>query len=687
MKQKQNTNALIYEKSPYLLQHAHNPVDWYPWGEEAFEKARRENKPVFVSIGYSTCHWCHVMERESFEDQEVARLLKRYFVSIKVDREERPDVDAVYMAVCQAMTGQGGWPLTVFLTPDKQPFFAGTYFPKQPRYGMPGFGGLLQAIAGQWREQPQKLLDTGASVVLQMQAEEQLAGVEAAPDRSLAALAVRQFAARFDAENGGFGDAPKFPSAHNLLFLLRHAALENDQKARSMAVTTLRQMARGGLFDQIGGGFSRYSTDERWLAPHFEKMLYDNALLVTAYLEAWQSTGEAFFKEVAERTLDYVRREMTGEGGGFYAAQDADSEGEEGKYYLFTPAELERLLGKEDARRFCAWYDVTVPGNFEGRSIPNLLANPQYAQPDGEIAALREKVLAYRAGRMRLHLDDKVLTAWNALMIAAFARAGRVWNDPACRRTAEDAAGFLLQNLSQGNRLFVRYRDGERAVPGHAEDYAFFAWALLELYEATFDPAYLQRAVRYAETLLEQFFDAEHGGVYFYAADAEALFLRPKECYDGAMPSGNSAAAWVFTRLFQLTASPRFGEASQKQLSFVAGQAQDYPAGYAFFLTALQAALWPSCELVCAVTDEQGIERVREALHGVYLPNTSVLVKTPGTAAALAEAAPFTAPLSVRDGQDTFYLCENFACRAPFHGFEKLRKALAQKNGREGKSI
>lgn len=681
MKQNQTENRLAHEKSPYLLQHAHNPVDWYPWGDEAFEKARRENKPVFVSIGYSTCHWCHVMERESFEDRETAELLNRYFVSIKVDREERPDIDAVYMAVCQAMTGQGGWPLSVFLTPDKQPFFVGTYFPKKTRYGMPGFGNLLQAIAKQWRDEPQKLLDTGASVVLQMQAEEQLAGVEAVPDRSLANLAVRQFAARFDEEHGGFGDAPKFPSAHNLLFLLRHAALENDGQAREMAVTTLRQMARGGLFDQIGGGFSRYSTDEKWLAPHFEKMLYDNALLVMAYLEAWQSTGEAFFKEVAERTLGYVQREMTAEGGAFYAAQDADSEGEEGKYYLFTPAELERLLGKEAARRFCAWYDITERGNFEGRSIPNLLRNPRYAEPDQEIQALRETVLAYRAGRMRLHLDDKVLTSWNALMIAAFARAGRILNEPAYRRAAEDAAGFLLQNLSQGDRLFVRYRDGERAVPGHAEDYAFFAWALLELYGATFNPAYLQRAARFAETLLEQFYDSENGGVYFYAADAEALFLRPKECYDGAMPSGNSAAAWVFARLFQLTASPRFGEVSQKQLAFVAGQAQDYPAGYGFFLTALQAALWPARELVCAVTDEQREERVREALRAACLPNTTVVVKTPGNAAALAEAAPFTEPLSVRDGQDTFYLCENFACRAPFHGYDKLRETLSGDGG------
>lgn len=492
------SNQLRYEKSPYLLQHAENPVHWMPWGAAALERARREGKPIFLSIGYSTCHWCHVMAHESFESEEVAAALNRDFIPVKVDREERPDVDAAYMAACVAMNGSGGWPLTVLLTPAQKPFWAGTYLPRRQLLA------LLERAAQGWRENRAGLTAAGDALTSYLRQEDD-AG-RRAPDRALVERGAAQFAQSFDAEWGGLGQAPKFPSAHNLLFLLRYAQVTGDEPAREMAGRTLEHMYRGGLFDHVGGGFSRYSTDRQWLAPHFEKMLYDNALLALAYTEAYQQTGRAYCGEVVRRTLDYVLAELTAPEGGFFCGQDADSDGVEGKYYVFTPEELAEALGRDAAEPFCRRFGITARGNFEGRSIPNLIAAPDWEREPEEIRALRERVYAYRKGRTRLHRDDKVLTAWNGLMIAALARAGLALAEPRYLEAAERAVGFIRTNLkTEEGRLLARWREGEAAHPGKLDDYAFYAWGLLELYGAVFRVDLLEEAHALADRLLALF--------------------------------------------------------------------------------------------------------------------------------------------------------------------------------------
>ena len=505
------SNHLKNETSPYLLQHAENPVDWYPWCTEAFERARKEEKPVFLSIGYSTCHWCHVMAHESFEDETVAQAVNAAFLPVKVDREERPDVDAVYMAACLAMNGSGGWPLTVLLTPDQKPFWAGTYLPKDQLLH------LLRKAARLWREDRAGVLATGDTLTAHLQQEGQAR--PGTPSRELVRQAVSQFAQSYDERWGGFGAAPKFPTPHNLIFLLRYAQLAKEEHAREMALHTLNNMYRGGLFDHVGGGFSRYSTDQHWLVPHFEKMLYDNALLALAYTEAFQHTRCPIYGEITRRTLDYVLRELSGPQGGFCCGQDADSDGVEGKYYALTPDELAQALGGVDGLRFCQWYGITPEGNFEGKSIPNLLGQSQFDQDPEDMAALREQVYAYRLSRTALHRDDKVLTAWNGLAMAALARAGLVLDEPWYLDAARQTAEFLAEKLTTSDgRLLARWRDGDAAHPGKLDDYAFLAYGLLELYSATFDASYLTRAVGLADCLLKLFFDGERGGFYPYAS-------------------------------------------------------------------------------------------------------------------------------------------------------------------------
>ncbi len=583
-------NRLLEEKSPYLLQHAYNPVDWYPWGNEAFEKAKVEDKPVFLSIGYSVCHWCHVMAHESFEDPEVAAVLNKNFVSVKVDKEERPDLDTVYMTACQLFTGQGGWPTTLLLTPEGEPFFAGTYFPKESRGGMPGLLGILDSTVRAWADNREELLETGRKITDQLNGSRIAAGSweEEELTDQLLFDGIAQLKNSFDERNGGFGKSPKFPTPQNLLFLLAAHEGKLDDTALEMAEQTLIQMYRGGIFDHIGGGFCRYSTDSYWLAPHFEKMLYDNALLSYAYTEAYRLTEDRLYREVAERTFDYVLNEMTAPEGGFYCAQDADSEGEEGKYYLFTRQEISEQLQENEWQRFCDSYDITRRGNFEGRSIPNLLRNENYGEAAGAFASQRKILLNYRKDRMSLHRDDKVLTAWNGMMIAALAYAAGVFSDRRYLDAAEKAADFIEKKLmKKDGRLRVRYRDREAAGTGFLDDYAYYIWGLMELYEATRKVNYLQKALDCNSRMMADFADEEGGGLFFTSFNSEKLIWRPKETYDGAIPSGNSVAAWNILRLARKMNSAELMEKAENQLQFLVRSAERYPSGHSFTLFAL----------------------------------------------------------------------------------------------------
>ena len=661
------SNRLSMERSPYLLQHAENPVDWRPWGSEVFEEAKHTDKPIFLSIGYSTCHWCHVMAHESFEDDAVAQAVNADFLPVKVDREERPDVDAVYMAACVAMNGSGGWPLTVLLTPDQKPFWAGTYLPKVQLLH------LLREVARLWREDRAGVLAAGETLTAHLRQEEQIR--PGAPNREFVRQAVNQFAGFFDPKWGGFGSAPKFPTPHNLIFLLRYAQLTKDERPREMSLQTLDAMYRGGLFDHVGGGFSRYSTDKRWLVPHFEKMLYDNALLALAYTEAFQLTCRLLYEQIVRRTLDYVLRELSGPQGGFCCGQDADSDGVEGKYYTLTPDELTQALGESDAERFCEWYGITQAGNFEGKSIPNLLGQGSFDREPEGMADLREKVYAYRLERTALHRDDKVLTAWNGLALAALARAGLALEEPRYLDAARRTADFLTKKLTTTNgRLLARWRDGDAAHPGKLDDCAFFAYGLLELYGATFDTVSLARAVELANCLLELFFDQEHGGFYPYASDGEQLLTRTKEAYDGAMPSGNSVAALVLSRLSRLTGERCWREATDLQLSWLAGAARDYPAGHSFAMLAFLEEMWPTAELV--VTSQEPPEELRTFLQGDPHPGLAVLVKTRSNADTLAALAPFTKDYPIPAQGARYYLCRGGACAQPVDSIPELETVL-----------
>ena len=611
-------NQLQFEKSPYLLQHKCNPVDWLLWGSAAFEAARTEDKPVFLSIGYSTCHWCHVMARESFEDEEAAEVINRSFIPIKVDREERPDIDAVYMAACVAMTGSGGWPLTVLMTPNQKPFWAGTYLPKR------NLLSLLRQVEHLWRRKRERLLSAGDELTAYLQREE--SARSGTPKRELVLQAARQHARSFDPKWGSFGQAPKFPTPHHLIFLMRYARRTGDAKAMEMAEKTLEAMYRGGLFDHVGGGFSRYSTDKQWLVPHFEKMLYDNALLTFTYAEAFQHTHRPLCGMVARRTAEYVLRELESPRVSFYCGQDADSEGVEGKYYVFTPSELRDLLGEDAAGTFCRRYSITDQGNFEGCSIPNLIGQQDIDEEPAGVDTIREQLRLYRLDRTSLHKDDKILTAWNGLMIAALAKAGLVLEESHYLEAAGRAVDFISGHLTGRNgRLLARWRDGQSDHPGKLEDYAFYAWGLLELYGATFYIQYLAESQRLAGVLLDFFLDRENGDLYPYASDGEQLLTRSKEVYDGAMPSGNAVAALVFSRLARLTGETRWQEAARLQCSYLAGTVESYPAGHSFTMMALLEELWPSAELVCTA-NEVPAERTA-FLRQKPRPEMSVLVK------------------------------------------------------------
>ena len=657
------SNALINEKSPYLRQHAENPVNWLPWGDEAFARARREDKPVFLSIGYSTCHWCHVMAHESFEDTQVAEVLNRYYVPVKVDREERPDVDAVYIRVCQALTGGAGWPLTIIMTPEQQPFFAGTYLPKEGAGGRPGLLRLLMAVADKWRHGREELLRTGRDVTAMLA---EPAHNNAAVSEALLKAAAEQLSASYDAEYGGFGRAPKFPAPHNLIFLQRYAYHSGDKNARLQLENTLRQMYRGGIYDHFGGGFARYSTDREWLAPHFEKTLYDNALLALCYTEAWQDGRMALYRRVAESTLDYCLRELRSPEGGFFCGQDADSGGEEGAYYLFTPGEIKELLGEDDGRHFCECYDITDEGNFHGKSIPNLLLNTRWSFVPEGYAEFRERLREHRSRRLPLGRDEKILVSWNGLMLAALARAARAFDSSRYLAAAEELARFIPEKLGAGSAMLARYCGGEARFPAQLDDYAFWGLGLLELYRASFDPKYIAAAEAAADEILARFAD-KGGGFFRTAVDAERLIVRPKEIFDGALPSGNGAAAQLFVSLARLTGAEKWRSAAEAQLGFMAGCGAEQPAGIAAALCAMMETVYPTREIVCAAPDEEE-PAMLSAVRAKYSPELEILLKTPASADALAAVASFTFGCAPKDGKAQFYICEGGHCGLPVTG-------------------
>jgi hypothetical protein len=697
-------NQLRFEKSPYLRQHADNPVDWYPWSEEAFEKARREDKPIFLSIGYSTCHWCHVMAHESFEDPAVARLMNRTFVSIKVDREERPDVDSLYMAVCQMMTGTGGWPLTIFMTPASKPFFAGTYIPKERRFGQIGMLELIPRIEEAWKGQRSELLDSADRIAdaLRQEPGEQGRGEL---DASVLEAAFEQFSGRFDGVHGGFGAAPKFPIPHNLLFLLRFWKRTGDARALAMAEETLQAMRNGSIFDQIGFGFHRYATDARWRVPHFEKMLYDQALLAQAYTEAYQATGKVEYRRTVDEIMTYVLRDMTSPEGGFYSAEDADSEREEGKFYVWTEEEIRLALPKSDVELAVKAYGIEKGGNFTaeiasqmtGANIPYLpkslaeVAREFGMQEKGFRACLeeiRKRLFAAREKRVRPQRDDKILTDWNGLMIAALAKAGGALGERRYVAAAEQGVDFILRHLlpPQG-RLRHSYRDGEAALTASVDDYAFLIWGLIELCQATSKPHYLRTALDLNRELIQHFWDEQAGGFFFTPDDGEKLLVRKKELYDGALPSGNSVALWNLLRLAQLTGDADLEtQASLLERAF-SGSVTASPTAFAQFLVAADFAHGTAWVVVIAGDPRaDDTQAMLQALQKRYLPTTVILLRPTDIAAPeIVWLAAFTEGLRSVNGKATAYVCRNRTCLLPTTDIRRALDLLAGGGG-EGHS-
>lgn len=636
-------NRLKNSVSPYLLQHADNPVNWYPWCKEALDKAKSEDKPIFLSIGYSTCHWCHVMAHESFENEETAEILNQYFISIKVDREERPDIDSVYMSVCQAFTGSGGWPMSIFMTWDKKPFFAGTYFPPKSRYGIPGFSDLLVAIAKQWNNNRSELIQSASHVVSHLKNTQSVNNVK---KENLINKALKIFSENFDTVNGGFGSAPKFPTPHNLLFLMMYAKQNNNSDALKMAEKTLLQMRKGGIFDHIGYGFSRYSTDKYYLAPHFEKMLYDNALLIIAYSAAYNITNNKIYLDTAEKTANYILREMTSADGGFYSAQDADSDRVEGKYYTFTLDEVIHVLGKESGKRFAKVFDVTEKGNFEGVNIINLLkSNDLTSDFSNEL----KKLYDYRKNRTKLHLDDKILLSWNSMMIAAMSIIYRVSHNEIYLNSAVKAQQFIEKNLCDDSRIYTSWREGNRSENSFLDDYAYYISALIELYNSTLNNSYLEKAEKFCDEAVRLFSDKKDGGFYLAKSDDTELFMNPKEVYDGAIPSGNSVMAYNLVRLYQLTDDEKYHEFAEKQLKFLSYQANDYPAGHCMFLIAKIMYENPPEHITVIIKNNLDFESVKK--HIPFLANVLITNKN--------EKYPLL------NNKITYYVCKNNTCLPP----------------------
>ena len=688
-------NKLSTEKSPYLLQHAENPVDWYPWGEEAFEKARNEDKPIFLSIGYSTCHWCHVMAHESFEDKEVADLINDTFISIKVDREERPDIDKIYMTVCQIMTNSGGWPLTILMTSDKKPFFAGTYFPKITRFGRIGLMDLIKRVKGLWENNMNELLDSSKKITFALQ---DLA-VEA-PGRSLDEKVLKQtlsqLSMRFDAKHGGFGSAPKFPTPHNLLFLLRMYRRTGNKTALEMVEKSLRGMRNGGIYDQIGYGFHRYSTDAEWLVPHFEKMLYDNALLAMVYIEAFQVSGNLYYKKTAHEIFEYILRDMTSPEGGFYSAEDADSEGVEGKFYVWNTKEIVDLLEPRDSEIFLKVFNVKDEGNYleeatrkkTGKNILHLKKPLKELSQDLNIDEnslelridhMRSVLFNARKSRIRPHLDDKILTDWNGLMIAALAKGGFVFQDEKLINTAKKALNFIMNTLRDNNgRLLHRYRDGNADINAFLDDYAFLIWGILELYEATFDTNFLKTAIAMNDEMIKYFWDSYIGGFFFTAEDNEELLTRQKEIYDGAIPSGNSVAMFNLLRISQLTGDQTLEEKADFISRVFAENVRTTPVAHSFLMIAVDFGIGPTYSLVISGDkNQQDTEKLINSIRDTYLPNKTLIFRpTDNENPPIDQLADFVKYFDKYDDKATAYVCINKTCKPPTNDVSRMVELL-----------
>ncbi|HEY0386011.1 MAG TPA: thioredoxin domain-containing protein [Pyrinomonadaceae bacterium] len=686
MAEHKHTNRLSKETSPYLLQHAHNPVDWYPWGEEALERARSENRPILLSIGYSACHWCHVMEHESFENEEIARLMNENFVNIKVDREERPDLDQIYMNAVQMMMGHGGWPMTVFLTPEGVPFYGGTYFPPVDRYNMPGFPRVLLGVAEAYRSKPDEVTQTAQAMLGELRRTGQLQESNEGLSVDLLEAAARRMRDNYDATHGGFGGAPKFPAAMNLDFLLRVYHRTGQQDALEMVEHTCRRMAEGGLYDQLGGGFHRYSTDARWLVPHFEKMLYDNALLSRLYLHVFQVTKDDFYRRICVETLDYVMREMTDERGGFYSTQDADSEGHEGKFFVWTFEEMTSILGDEDGALFCACFNATEGGNFEGHNILNITRSLDAVALEKGVtverlseALARGRSLLFKAREQRVKpaRDEKVLTAWNGLMLASFAEAAAILERDDYLLTARKNAEFVLDNLRRGPLLLRTYKDGQAKLNAYLEDYAFYIDGLLSLYEATGELRWLQEAKSLADVMNEEFWDEQEGGYFYTGRSHEELIVRSKDFMDNATPSGNSVAAEVLLRLSTLTGDEEYSRKAVTIFRLMRDMLARYPSAFGRLLAALDFYLSTPLEIVIlgARDDDKTHALVREVWKN-FQPN-KVVVQSVSDDPDAAEMIPLLRERSLINGAATAFVCEHYTCRQPATTPAELSAQLA----------
>ena len=687
-------NRLANEKSPYLLQHKNNPVDWYPWGDEAFAKAKKEDKPVFLSIGYATCHWCHVMEHESFEDEQVAGLMNDAFKNIKVDREERPDIDNTYMTICQMLTGHGGWPLTIIMTPDKEPFFAATYIPKQSNQRMQGMMDLVPQISKIWQNERERVMDSVHKIKDGFSKSLELGQTKGDLPEEVTKEAFRLLEGRFDETRGGFGSHPKFPSPHNLLYLLRYSDYSNDERALEMAEITLTKMRLGGIWDHIGGGFHRYSTDAEWLLPHFEKMLYDQAMLLLAYAEGWRITGNPLYKETCYEIFSYLNRKMKSPEGAYYSAEDADSEGVEGKFYVWEKEEIYDALPKTKADLFCEFYNISENGNYRdeatgeytGNNIPHLKDSVSNIAENWEIdndtlteylAQARDRLYDIREERLHPLLDDKILTDWNGLLMAAFATAGAIFDDSSFKEAAKEIEEFLSNEMtSSENKLLHRFRGGDAAIDGMADDYTAVIWGLTELHQTTLNPKYLEKAVSLQNTFTEQFSDHKHGGFFFTSESGEELLGRQKEIYDGALPSSNSIAALNGLRLSRLTGEMKYEQQADQIYSVFSEMIRDNPAGFTFALTSLLVKQNQPAEI--AVTGRADAPKIQQVLNFLKTQDRfrySVLLKTDQNATEAEKNSEFLKQFKIGD-PTSVYVCRNFSCDAPVHTAWELEELL-----------
>jgi uncharacterized protein YyaL (SSP411 family) len=673
-------NSLIHETSPYLLQHAKNPVNWYSWNETAIKKAKEENKPIFLSIGYSSCHWCHVMAHESFENEEIAKIMNENFINIKVDREERPDIDDIYQKVCQMATGQGGWPLSVFLTPDQKPFYVGTYFPMLDSYGRPGFGSLLRQLSQSWNEKPQDIKKAAENFLTNLQKTESLT-VPSKLEKSILDEAAMNLMQLADQVYGGFGTAPKFPNAANLSFILRYSKLSGISKFQEFSLKTLKKMAQGGIFDQLGGGFHRYSTDSRWLVPHFEKMLYDNALIPIVYVEAYQITKDSFYLSVVTKTLNFVLREMTSDEGGFYSSKDADSEGEEGKYYVWNKNEIQEILGN-DSDIFCLFYDVTDGGNFEGKTIlcNNVAFSSvafKFGKTEDEVKKILDsciqKLLKVRSKRIQPELDDKILTSWNALMISAMTKGYRVSGEQSFLDAAEKCLGFIEKQLIRDGKLLRTYKNGTSKIQGYLEDFSYLISAILDVFEINPELKYLENAKKLGLYLIEHFWDSEQYNFFLTADDHEQLIIRPKSNYDLSMPSGNSVAANCLLRLYHLTQEKKFLDISTKVMESQASMAAENPFGFGHLLNTIFMYIQKPTEIT--IINSKNSEIVKY-LNTSFLPESILVnIKNEEQIHNLKNLSFFSGK-EFQEKKTTVFVCKDFTCSLPLESISEIEKHL-----------